>query len=252
MVSNYIKSKILTLIPNQLLWYYKKINYSRKNISLRDDKFKKLNNREIFSKIYSDNLWGSNESNYFFSGPGSHNDEIVDNYVKTILKYFKEDFHSLKCLDLGCGDFNIGRQLYANAKSYLGIDVVPELIEKNKKRFKAKNLDFLCKDIVKDDLPDADCIFLREVLQHLTNNEIIIILNRISRYKYVVITESIPLGKFKSNLDKIKGPESRAYINSGVVLHEAPFIFRENKKQELLKIKRPGIDFLVTTIYVKN
>ncbi|MBT3665045.1 hypothetical protein HN537_05370, partial [bacterium] len=82
MVSNYIKSKILTLIPNRLLWYYKKINYRKKNISLRDDKFKKLNNREIFSKIYRDNLWGSNESNYFFSGPGSHNDEIVDNYVK--------------------------------------------------------------------------------------------------------------------------------------------------------------------------
>ena len=67
-----------------------------------------------------------------------------------------------------------------------------------------------------------------------------------------MITESIPLGTFKSNLDKIKGPESRAYINSGVVLHEAPFVFRENKRQELLKINRPGIDFLVTTIYVKN
>ena len=33
---------------------------------------------------------------------------------------------------------------------------------------------------------------------------------------------------------------------------EKKSIFRENKKQELLKIKRPGIDFLVTTIYVKN
>ena len=252
MISNNIKSKILTLIPNWLLLYYKKINYRKKNISLRDDKFKKLNNREIFSTIYRDNLWGSNEFNHFFSGPGSHNNEIVDNYVKTIFKYFKEDFQSLKFLDLGCGDFNIGRQLYPNSKSYLGVDVVPELIERNKKIFNAKNLDFLCKDIVTDDLPDADCILLREVLQHLTNNEILIILNRINRYKYVVITESIPLGKFKSNLDKIKGPESRAYINSGVVLHEAPFVFRENKRQELLKINRPGIDFLVTTIYVKN
>ena len=42
MVSNYIKSKILAFIPNRLLWYYKKMNYRKKNILLRDDKFKKL------------------------------------------------------------------------------------------------------------------------------------------------------------------------------------------------------------------
>ena len=74
---------------------------------------------------------------------------------KMILDCFKEDFHDLKFLDRGCADFNIGRQLYANAKSYLGIDVVPALIERNKKVFNAKNLYLICKDIVTDDLSDA-------------------------------------------------------------------------------------------------
>jgi SAM-dependent methyltransferase len=247
-----IKSKILTFLPNWLLMYYKNINYRKKNIPLRDKRFKKLDNKEIFSTIYKDNLWGKHDSSRFYSGPGSNEIEVTKSYIKIISEYFNDDLHALKFLDLGCGDFNIGRELYPNTKSYLGVDVVPELIERNKKIFNAKNLDFLCADIVKDDLPDADCIFLREVLQHLTNSEVTIILDKINIYKYVIITESIPFGKFKSNLDKIKGPESRAYINSGIVLHNAPFYFRENKKKEVLRIKRPGIDFLVTTIYVKN
>ena len=155
MVFDSIKSKILTFLPNWLLRYYKKINYRKQNIPYRDERFKKLDNREIFSTIYKDNLWGTHEPRRFYSGTGSNEHEITNSYVKMILDYFKEDFHSLKFLDLGCGDFNIGRQLYADAKSYLGIDVVPALIERNKKVFNAKNLYLSCKDIVTDDLPDA-------------------------------------------------------------------------------------------------
>ena len=150
-----MKSKILNFLPNWLLRYYKKINYRKQNIPYRDERFKNLDNREIFSTIYKDNLWGTHEPRRFYSGTGSNEHEITNSYVKMILDYFKEDFHALKFLDLGCGDFNIGRQLYADAKSYLGIDVVPALIERNKKVFNAKNLYLSCKDIVTDDLPDA-------------------------------------------------------------------------------------------------
>ena len=65
-----------------------------------------------------------------------------------------------------------------------------------------------------------------------------------------MITESILFGKFKSNLDKIKSPE---LILTRVLFFMMLFLNLDKiKKQERLKIKRLGIDFLVTKIYVKN
>ena len=76
--------------------------------------------------------------------------------------------------------------------------------------------------------------------------------NRLSLYKYkfVIITENMPFGKFSENLDKIKGPESRAYLNSGLVIDNPPFNFKYTTKEELLRIKRPGIGYLITNIYI--
>ena len=133
--------------------------------------------------------------------------------------------------------------------SFVAVDVVDELIERNKRSYNAKNLNFFSLDIVTDNLPDGDCVLLREVLQHLTNNEVNTILNKLYRYKFVIITENIPFGKFPKNLDKIKGPESRAYLNSGLAVDKPPFNFKYTTKEELLRIKRPGIGYLITNIY---
>ena len=57
-------------------------------------------------------------------------------------------------------------------KKYIAVDIVENLIERNKTLFKEDNLEFHCLDIVEDDLPKADCIILRQVLQHLSNAEI--------------------------------------------------------------------------------
>jgi len=252
MIIQKLKKWSFNFLPNWLLLYYRKRNYKKKNIPMRDKKFEGLTNKEIFSYIYKNKLWGSAISEKFYSGPGSHNTEVTKKYINAFQKYFYSKLNDLTVLDLGCGDFNIGSQLYNKAKNYIGIDVVPGLIERNKKLYNAKNLTFFCLDIVKDELPDGDCILLREVLQHLTNNEVVIILEKLYSYKYVIITESIPIGKFNANLDKIKGPESRSYLNSGLIIHEPPFNFRYQLKKELLKIKRPGIDYLITTLYIKN
>ena len=125
-------------------------------------------------------------------------------------------------------------------------------IKKNKALYFSENIYFCCLDIVKDDLPNGDCVFLKEVLQHLTNDEVKIILNKLYKFKFVIITENIPFGKFHDNLDKIKGPESRQYLNSGIIVEKPPFNFKFHNKKELLKIKRPGIGYLVTNLYETN
>ena len=57
--------------------------------------------------------------------------------------------------------FHFGIDVYGIQYGYQG------LIEYNIKNYKLENLEFRCLDIAKDDLPAADCIILRQVLQHL-------------------------------------------------------------------------------------
>ena len=51
-------------------------------------------------------------------------------------------------------------------------------------------------NIVKDNLPSADCIILRQVLQHLSNAEVQQIITKLSAYKYIILTEHLPNGNF--------------------------------------------------------
>jgi hypothetical protein len=56
---------------------------------------------------------------------------------------------------------------------YTACDVVPALISRNQIEFSHLNVDFRCLDITHDDLPGADVAVLRQVLQHLSNAQIL-------------------------------------------------------------------------------
>ena len=92
----------------------------------------------------------------------------------------------------------------------------------------------------------------RKIIIYLKRSALMIILNKLYKFKFVIITENIPFGKFYENLDKIKGPESCQYLNSGLVVEKPPFNFKFHNKKELLKIKRSGIGYLVTNLYETN
>ena len=71
----------------------------------------------------------------FYSGGGSHGENVVNEYVE-VVKGLIHSHKSIKTLvDLGCGDFNIGSKLVENVKKYVGVDVVPNLIEFNQSKF---------------------------------------------------------------------------------------------------------------------
>ncbi|GAA4799844.1 hypothetical protein GCM10023330_01570 [Litoribaculum gwangyangense] len=173
-------------------------------------------------QIYNHHLWGGNDFD-FYSGEGSHDPKIIDPYLESVTDFLKSHETPLVVCDLGCGDFNIGIQLTKHTKKYIAVDIVENLIERNKTIFKKDNLEFFCLDITKDELPAADCVILRQVLQHLSNAEIQKINEKLIDFKYVVLTEHIPKGLFKPNLDIISGQGNRTKINSGVDLLQAPF-----------------------------
>ncbi len=199
-------------------------------------------------QVYENNLWGGNKDE-FYSGEGSHRPEIVNPYLDAVTAFLTSFENPLTVCDLGCGDFNVGKELVEHTKKYIAIDIVPSLISRNKEKFKAPNLEFQCLDISVADLPSADCAILRQVLQHLSNAEIQSIVNKLAIYKYVLLTEHIPEGSFIPNKDIISGQGNRLKVQSGVNLLEPPFNFRVQEEAQLSAVVLDdGKGIIVTTL----
>ncbi|MEO0900613.1 MAG: class I SAM-dependent methyltransferase [Bacteroidota bacterium] len=200
-------------------------------------------------QIYEAKLWGDNGGD-FYSGEGSHVPELVKPYVAVIQSFLRSFENPLTVIDMGCGDFNVGMQLVDCSKKYIAVDIVGDLIEFNRNKFQHPNLEFYCLDIVNDHLPAADCVILRQVLQHLSNSEIKSIVAKLYDYQYIVLTEHLPLEKFTPNIDIISGQGTRLRKQSGVNLIEAPFSLKEKESKQLLSVKAPNHGgHLVTTLF---
>lgn len=192
--------------------------------SLRKIKLRYLKSKtaeEVFTDIYLTGKWGKGDSP-FFSGEGSVTDTYLE-YVK-----FMQDFirtHDIKrVVDLGCGDFRVGRHLTQNVK-YTGCDVVQPLVDYNQKNFGNEHIQFLKRNIITDDLPEGDLCLVRQVFQHLSNDSILKVLPKLARYKYVVIADAQPYAdKDKTNHDIPNFSGTRAVVHgTGLWLENSPF-----------------------------
>ncbi len=202
--------------------------------------------KDAMEQVYTMNLWGSNNAE-FYSGAGSHDPEIVNPYVDVVSSFLSSFEKPLVVCDLGCGDFNVGNQLVKHTKKYIAIDIVPDLIAYNKEKFKAENLDFQCLDIATDNLPQANCILLRQVLQHLSNTEVQRIVNKLSDYKYVIVTEHMPTDDFEPNKDIISGQGIRFKKQSGLDLLVPPFNLKVQDEKQLLSITSNDFKGIIKT-----
>ncbi|OIQ30517.1 MAG: SAM-dependent methyltransferase [Bacteroidetes bacterium MedPE-SWsnd-G2] len=191
--------------------------------------------KAAMTQVYELNLWGGSDTD-FYSGEGSHLPSIVNPYIEALTLWLKRFENAISLCDLGCGDFNIGRQLVPYTNQYIGIDIVSELIKRNKEKFKIVGLEFQCKDISKSNLPDADCVVLRQVLQHLSNTEVQEVSEKLRNYKYVILTEHVPNGEFIPNLDIISGQGIRLKKKSGIDLLAAPFNLVIKSKERLHRV----------------
>lgn len=205
--------------------------------------------KDAMEQVYRMNLWGGKATD-FYSGVGSHKPEIVDPYIAVVRSFLSSFKSPLVVCDLGCGDFNVGKELVRHTKNYVGVDIVADLIARNKEKYKEENLEFHCLDIAVDDVPPGDCALLRQVLQHLSNLEVQSIVGKLAHFKYVVLTEHLPNGDFVPNIDIISGQGIRLKKRSGINLLAPPFNFKVMEDKQLLSVAlEEGKGVLQTTLY---
>ncbi|MED1472278.1 class I SAM-dependent methyltransferase [Bacillus salipaludis] len=123
--------------------------------------------KEIFTDIYKYNIWGGSES---ISGPGSSLIEAKSLIEKLPLLFNLFEINSI--LDAPCGDYNWMKNVSKPNITYLGVDIVDEIIETNNNKFANEQIRFLVKNIVEDSLPAADLVICRDCLVHLSNSEV--------------------------------------------------------------------------------
>ncbi len=212
-----VKGAVKSVLPASALALRRRFKrYAR---SFRDQN---LPLEQVFSDIYKKNLWGG-EAGEFCSGEGS---SLKTNavYCQYVTEFIAR--HQIKrVLDVGCGDFQVSSKIVDPGFEYVGLDVVEPLIASNQQKFGKQHISFQCLDVTVDELPQADLILIREVLQHLSNQQINTILEKIKHVPYAIITEYQPQRDHlrSVNIDKPHGMDTRIWDHSGIYLEAPPF-----------------------------
>ena len=188
--------------------------------------FAGLPTKDVFTKIYEEGTWGRSDDpgQRYFSGSGSRDDAVVEAYVEAVARFLRSLGRKPDAVDLGCGDFQVGSRLRPLCARYVACDIVEPLIAFNARNYQDLDVDFRTLDLTTDELPAGEVVFVRQVLQHLSNAEIARAVRKIpALYRYLVLTEHVPHDPFVHNRDKAAGPDNRLAIHSGIVLTSPPF-----------------------------
>jgi hypothetical protein len=122
--------------------------------------------KNVFTEIYLNNMWTSSES---VSGTGSENTNVLKLKEELPILFKKYNINSI--IDIPCGDFNWMKTVDLGNISYIGADIVDELIQSNKQKY--NDIDFRVLDITTNELPTVDLIFVRDCLGHLSNENVL-------------------------------------------------------------------------------
>ena len=213
-------------------------------------RYRHMSLQQIFEDIYSKGSWGGEEETGGFNSGSGSDATAASPYVKLVSRYIRQSGAS-NVVDLGCGDFRVGGAIVAaTGVRYTGVDIARPLIADLNATAATSGVDFQCLNIVEVPLPSGDLYLIRQVLQHLSNQQIATILGKLQGD--VIVTEHVPTGHgVKRNKDKAAGPDIRLYQNSGVFLEHPPFSLA---LETLLEVSQPfnGVDAVLRTSLIRG
>jgi hypothetical protein len=125
-----------------------------------------LDSTEVFREAFRSNLWAGEAR----SGPGSTSDQTAG--IAAALPVLCERLGVRRLLDLPCGDFSWMAGVRLGDVSYIGGDLVPEIIEQNRRVHARADRSFLQLDLTRSELPAADLLLCRDCLVHISNADI--------------------------------------------------------------------------------
>ena len=114
-----------------------------------------------FGAIYHRRMWQNPES---ASGFGSTME--ATGQLRAGLEALFAEHEVTSWLDAPCGDFN-WQGAVAFGGTYIGADIVPELIADTSRAHAGEGRSFIVADIARDTLPQAEAVLCRECLNHL-------------------------------------------------------------------------------------
>jgi hypothetical protein len=132
--------------------------------------------RAAFTRHYERRDWLEPET---VSGRGSSLQRTAA--VRRALPALFAELGVRSVVDAGCGDYHWFGAVDVELDSYLGVEVVEELVAVNRRRHGAAHRRFASLDIVRDRLPRADLILCRDCLVHLKNRQVLAALRNFRR-----------------------------------------------------------------------
>lgn len=134
-----------------------------------------ISDQNRFRLYYRTNFWGDSETT---SGDSSRLDRA--RIALTLLQRLVDSAPRLRIFDVGCGDVNWIQFLrLREGSSYVGLDIVPELVERNRNLISDPGFSFLQGDARYDTLPEADVVVIRDVLVHLSTPDAHVVLSNV-------------------------------------------------------------------------
>ena len=156
---------------------------------------------QLFSAKYDDpgSDWGGG-----VSGPGSN--PYYNLPYRCFLEAFLVNNHIESLVDIGCGDWQFSQYVRYAGLSYVGLDIVDSVVQRNNAMFGKPNVRFELMPEDKADTPGADLLVMKDVLQHLDDAEIMDFYRRVvPKYRYCLITNSYRKLDTPTNVDTASG-----------------------------------------------
>jgi SAM-dependent methyltransferase len=141
-----------------------------------------------FNRIYAEGVWGRDVSGKGTSGTGSTL-EITREYRAYIEDFMKKQ-GVRSVVDAGCGDWTFSSAINWGEASYLGVDIASHVIAAVRSKHEKGRITFRVGDIT-DELPAADLLISKDVLQHLSNDLVQKFIRnnlRKGKYKWAILT----------------------------------------------------------------
>ncbi len=151
-----------------------------------------LKNRDssaVFTEIYDQKIWRIDKDGESTSGKGSTVEATIS--YRIMLQNFLKDHAIKSVVDLGCGLWEFSHLIDWQGIEYRGLEVVPSVVALNKSRYENDHIHFEEFDALKSELPQADLLICKDVLQHLTNQDVEKLIEMFKKYKYCLITNSL-------------------------------------------------------------